>query len=84
MENEIREAINKANKRLTIRGIPVTDVQMEFILHSVVKALSITAVSQRSELLPDFLYESNGGIKVGVHGDSDVTEEWNEYLKKIR
>jgi hypothetical protein len=48
------------------------------------EALSLGTVSQLSELLPDFLYESNGGIKVGVHGDSDVTEEWNEYLKKIR
>lgn len=34
-------------------------------------------------LLPDFLYEDHGIIKVGVHGDSAVTDEWNDYLKKL-
>jgi len=47
------------------------------------KLLNIPIVSQRSELLPDFLYEDNGIIRVGVHGDSAVTDEWNDYLKKL-
>ena len=29
--------------------------------------------------LPDFLYEDEGEIKVGVHGDSSVTDEWNRW-----
>ena len=45
--------------------------------------LTIPVVSQQSELLPDFLYEDDGIIKVGVHGDSAVTDEWNDYLKKL-
>jgi len=46
------------------------------------KLLNIPVVSQRSELLPTFLYEDDGIIRVGVHGDSVVTDEWNDYLKK--
>jgi|TARA_B110000093_G_C12840983_1_gene355222 hypothetical protein len=44
--------------------------------------LTLTDVSQQSELLPDFLYEDDGIIRTGVHGDSAVTDEWNDYLKK--
>ena len=33
--------------------------------------------------LPEFLYNDNGIIRIGYHGDTDVTEMWNEYLKKI-
>ena len=44
--------------------------------------LTLTDVSQQSKLLPDFLYEDNGIIRTGIHGDSAVTDEWNDYLKK--
>ena len=44
--------------------------------------LTLTDVSQQSELLPDFLYEDDGIIRTGEHGDSAVTDEWNDYLKK--
>ena len=44
--------------------------------------LTLTDVSQQSELLPDFLYEDDGIIRTGIHGDSAVTDEWNDYLKK--
>ena len=44
--------------------------------------LTLTDVSQQSKLLPDFLYEDDGIIRTGVHGDSAVTDEWNDYLKK--
>jgi len=29
--------------------------------------------------LPDFLYEDEGEIKVGVHGNSTVTDEWKKW-----
>ena len=45
-------------------------------------ALTIPVVSQQSELLPDFLYKDDFGIKIGYHGDTEVSEEWNDYLKK--
>ena len=44
--------------------------------------LTLTDVSQQSKLLPDFLYEDDGIIRTGIHGDSAVTDEWNDYLKK--
>lgn len=30
--------------------------------------------------LPSFLYEDKGRIRVGVHGDTDVTDRWNNYI----
>lgn len=37
------------------------------------------AIHNVSVSLPDFLYEDEGEIKVGVHGDSSVTDEWNRW-----
>lgn len=47
------------------------------------KNLPIHVVSQRSELLPDFLYKDDFGIKIGYHGDAEVSEEWNAFLEKL-
>jgi Fe-S cluster biosynthesis and repair protein YggX len=33
--------------------------------------------------LPTFLYEDEGEIKVGFHGDSVCTEDWLEWLAKV-
>ena len=33
--------------------------------------------------LPDFLYDDKGNIKVGVHGDSSVTDEWNNWKSRF-
>ena len=43
--------------------------------------LNLCGVSQRSELLPEFLMEDlDGKIITSVIGSSDVTKEWNNYL----
>lgn len=34
--------------------------------------------------LPEFLYEDDEGIKIGLHRDTDVTEEWNTWLESLR
>ena len=34
--------------------------------------------------LPPFLYESDGVIRVGYDGDTDVTDEYNEWISKLR
>lgn len=34
-----------------------------------------------SELLPSFLYKSEGGLYFKHREDTDVTDQWNEYLK---
>jgi len=33
--------------------------------------------------LPDFLYERNGEILTGYHGDEVVTEEWDRWKKEV-
>lgn len=35
-----------------------------------------------SDDLPDFLYESDGEIKIGYHSDTVVTDEWNKWKKE--
>lgn len=54
---------------------------LEFQLAEARKQLSLFAVSRRSEQLPCFLYQDERGIFIGYHGDTNVTEEWNDYLK---
>lgn len=34
-----------------------------------------------SEQLPSFLYKSDGGLYFKHLEDTDITEQWNEYLK---
>ena len=33
--------------------------------------------------LPDFLYRDLEGIWIGYKGDSEVTEEWSRFIKKL-
>lgn len=33
----------------------------------------------QKQTLPKFLYEDEGRIKIGYIGDTDVTDEWNEF-----
>ena len=61
----------------------------KFILRNFIKEkqaeqLTLTDVGKGTELLPDFLYKDDYGIKIGYHGDTEVSKEWNEYLEKIR
>lgn len=73
-DNELEHTMNSEN---WVIGKAIEE-QLEKL-----KNCSIHDVSQQRELLPDFLYEDNGLILSGVHGDSDVTERWKEYLEKI-
>ena len=34
--------------------------------------------------LPEFLYEDVNKIRLAYIGDSDVTDEWNEFIDKIK
>ena len=59
-------------------------VVAEDIAKEVVKLFTIHIVSQGTELLPDFLYKNSGGATaIGYHGDTEVSEEWENYLKKL-
>ena len=33
--------------------------------------------------LPDFLYNDDGIIRIGFHGESDATKEWKDFIKKL-
>jgi len=33
--------------------------------------------------LPPFLYKNNGMVFIGYHGDTEVTEEWNNWIKSV-
>jgi len=37
-------------------------------------------MKDKKSILPDFLYEDEGFVKVGVYADADVTTEWNRYI----
>ena len=61
------------------------DIQKAMLKHFIKKKedeqLTLTDVSQRSELLPEFLmHDLDGKIITSVIGSADVTKEWNEYL----
>jgi hypothetical protein len=45
------------------------------------KAINYTCYKSDSELLPSFLYKSHGGLYFGYRENTDVTQQWNEYLK---
>ena len=77
---DLLECVNDAKDTETqITGLSMCAALMNEVLD---EALIIPVVSQQSKLLPDFLYEDDGIIRTGVHGDSAVTDEWNDYLKK--
>ena len=61
------------------------DIQKAMVKHFIKKKedkqLTLTDVSQRSKLLPEFLmHDLDGKIITSVIGSADVTKEWNEYL----
>jgi len=41
-------------------------------------------VKSDSELLPIFLYKSDGGLYFKHRENTDVTQQWNEYLSNCR
>ncbi len=52
-----------------------------FVKKNEAEQLILSGVSQRSELLPEFLmHDLDGKIITSVIGSADVTKEWNEYL----
>lgn len=53
-------------------------------LIELMEAFVLYRVSQGTELLPDFLYKNSfGETTIGYHGDTEVSEEWDSYLKKL-
>ena len=59
------------------------EAKVNNVTENLVKLFSLYIVSQGTELLPDFLYKDTYGTKIGFHGDTEVSEEWNNYLKKL-
>ena len=71
-------------KQISLRSFNGEELK-EYVEHCIkLNTLNIASVDSRRELLPDFLYESEGIIRTGEYADSDVTKQWNKYLEKIR
>ena len=85
MKTEIRKIL--ADKTETLedgRVVIVPDFsQLDDLVDDLNTLFSLYIVSQGTELLPDFLYKDTYGTKIGFHGDTEVSEEWNNYLKKL-
>jgi len=57
-------------------------ITYEDALKAVNKAINYThSCKSDSELLPSFLYKHEGGLYFKHLEDTDITEQWNEYLK---
>jgi len=69
----ILKGVNPIGKR-RFNGIVDTLNEIEQV-----KKLNMDDVSVS---LPSFLYEDDGEIKVGVRGDSIVTENWRKYNER--
>ena len=80
-EQDLIHKIEWVNKRCSLKGEPLTQSQIELLKFVfadtlVNKNFDLTDVSGQ---LPDFLYEDEGQIKIGSHGDTVVTDEWNKW-----
>ena len=71
----------KANAEEDYKQVPISVLRYITELETAVKNCSIPHVSQRSELLPEFLMKDlDGKIITAYVGGADVTKEWKEYL----
>jgi hypothetical protein len=78
---------NLENYNLLNKIDPMTAKQamemMEEYHQAKLKLLGIGDIDMtKSEIMPDFLYEDEGEIRIQWDGDI-VTEEWNDYLEKL-
>tara|TARA_R110000803_G_scaffold180378_2_gene242821 strand:- start:541 stop:831 length:291 start_codon:yes stop_codon:yes gene_type:complete len=83
----IEEAFNYYHDRNSLTSddekelITLVDEIKEAMQKYADQQLILSGVSQRSELLPEFLmHDLDGKIITSVIGSADVTKEWNEYL----
>lgn len=54
------------------------------VTENLVRLFSLYIVRQGNEQLPDFLYKnSSGATAIGCHGDTEVGDEWEKYLKEL-
>ena len=72
-EQDLKDEYEQAVKR---KGELYAEGYVEGLKDAQNKALNIPIVSVP---LPNFLYEDNGEILIGYHGDTVVTDEWNEW-----
>lgn len=59
------------------------EAKVNNVTENLVKLFSLYIFRKGAELLPDFLYKDSCEIRIGYHGDSEVSEEWEDYLKKL-
>lgn len=59
------------------------EAKVNNVAEKLVKLFSLYIVRQGTEFLPDFLYKDSYGTRIGYKGDSEVSEVWEDYLKKL-
>ena len=73
------------NEFVRMPKVELYELMTDFAKEYHKEQLTLTdVVKSDNELLPDFLYKDDYGIKIGYHGDTEVSKEWKEYLEKIR
>tara|TARA_R100000789_G_scaffold72627_1_gene68383 strand:- start:313 stop:558 length:246 start_codon:yes stop_codon:yes gene_type:complete len=78
--NKYRKKYIEENGMKTFNNYNVNDYT-EF-LENELEAITVThCCKSDSELLPSFLYKSDGGLYFKHRENTDVTEQWKEYLK---
>ena len=82
-KEQIENILNEYSIKHHHEGLVLQENWFEDVAEEIVELFSTHDDSKRNNPLPSFLYEYDGIIKVGVWGDSDVTDEWNDYLNKI-
>lgn len=82
--DEIKRALKSYNLILKIIDSKdlLTIERLKYLKKELNKAMDYIVLTSQDKMLPNFLYEDDGLIKVGVRGDSEVTKEWNDYLNK--
>jgi len=80
-EQDLIHKIEWVNKRCSLKGEPLTQSQIELLMFVFADTVvnKNFALADVSGQLPDFLYEDEGQIKIGYHGDTVVTDEWNKW-----
>jgi len=82
MDNKIMSPIEWAKEYST-------DFHKDYWTDEEVQGYSDYVLSQQPKKdiilpLPEFLYEDSGEVRVGRHGDSSITDEWNAYVNKVK
>lgn len=83
IEHQKKMMLYMENSSLLLNGISLFDFMNKENEINELKREIEELKSRITNNIPEFLYEDEGELKTGEHGDKIVTEAWNNYVKKI-